>query len=65
MPLSESTRRSLTGISASLAFFHKTNIERYKKLLATDLTDAEREVAERRLAEEEVALCGLNKRQLF
>jgi hypothetical protein len=61
MPVRESAKRSLTGISASLAFFHKTNIERYKKLLATDLTNAEREIAERRLADEEAALCGLDE----
>jgi hypothetical protein len=56
MPTRESARRSLTGISASRAFFTNQNIERIKKLLATDLPYAERETAERRFAKEEVAL---------
>jgi len=57
----DSARRSLTGISASLAFFHKANIERYRKLLTTDLTSDERKIAERRLADEEAALSSLHE----
>jgi hypothetical protein len=37
-------------------FAHRTNIERYQKILATYLTTEERRFVERRLAEEQVAL---------
>jgi len=45
-----------SGVEASLSFAHRMNIERYKKLLASNLTDVEREFVKRRLAEEEVDL---------
>jgi hypothetical protein len=35
---------------------HRANINRYRRLLATFLTDHERQFIERRLAEEEAAL---------
>lgn len=39
-------------------FAHRRNIERYKKLLETYLTDHERRYVEQRLAEEQTALRG-------
>jgi len=38
---------------------HRQNIERYRRLLETDLTVLEREFIERRITEEESALDGL------
>ena len=35
---------------------HKANIERYRRILATYLTDGERRFLERRLAEEQAAI---------
>ena len=45
-------------------FGHRANIDRYKKVLATYLTDEERHFVERRLAEEQASLeqrefCGV------
>ena len=40
----------------NLKFVHRTNIARYKKILATYLTDGERHFVERRLAEEQASL---------
>lgn len=37
-----SARRSLAQIEASLSFVHQANIERYKSLLKTDLSDGDR-----------------------
>ncbi len=37
-------------------FGHRANIDRYKKVLATYLTDGERHYVERRLAEEQASL---------
>jgi len=62
MPKSESARRAVSQIDASLLFVHLTNIERYKKLLATDLDDNVRMFVQSRLAEEEASLRQLNKR---
>jgi hypothetical protein len=62
MPKSESARRAVSQIDASLSFVHLTNIERYKKLLATDLGDNVRMFVQSRLAEEEASLRQLNKR---
>lgn len=54
---STSTHRLVSEIEASFLFAHRTNIERYKKLLATYLTDDERAFVQRRLEEEKAALC--------
>ena len=40
----------------NLKFVHRANIDRYKKILATYLTDEERHFVERRLAEEQASL---------
>jgi len=62
MPQRESARRSVSQIEASLAFVHRTNIVRYKKLLMSDLSDDDRISVLRRLAEEEAALRQFNCR---
>jgi len=41
---------------ATQSFAHQKNIERYRKLLRTYLTDIERLFVQRRLAEEQAAL---------
>jgi hypothetical protein len=43
-------------MEAAFLFAHQTNIGKYKKLLATDLTDHERLFVQRRLAEEQADL---------
>lgn len=43
-------------------FAHEANIERYRRLLRTYLTDTERAFVERRLAEEQSALQQLTRR---
>jgi hypothetical protein len=51
------SRKQLTsGTEAAFLFAHQTNIEKYKKILATDLTDHERSFVQWRLAEERTAL---------
>ncbi len=40
----------------AMLFSHKTNIERYKRILETHLTADERALVERRLTEEKIAL---------
>ena len=40
----------------TIQFAHRANIERYRKLLRTDLTDEERKFLETRLAEEQATL---------
>jgi hypothetical protein len=42
---------------------HRRNIERYCRLLATELTDLEREYLHKRIAEEHAQLERLEKRQ--
>jgi hypothetical protein len=42
---------------------HRQNIERYCRLLATELTDLERQYLHKRIAEEHAQLEGLKKRQ--
>jgi hypothetical protein len=42
---------------------HRQNIERYCRLLATDLTDLERQYLHKRIAEEHAQLQGLEKSQ--
>jgi len=49
-------RRLASQIETSLAFVHRVNIERYKKLLGTDLTSEERTLILSRITEEESAL---------
>ena len=43
-------------LHTNLKFVHRTNIVRYRKILATYLTDEERHFVERRLAEEQASL---------
>jgi hypothetical protein len=43
-------------LHTNLKFGHRANIDRYKKVLATYLTDEERHFVERRLAEEQTSL---------
>ena len=40
-------------------FVHRTNIERYKSLLTTDLSEGDRTLIQRRIAEEEALLLKL------
>ena len=54
MPQGNATSRS--DMKAAFLFAHQSNIEKYKKILATDLTDHERRFVQRRLAEEQTAL---------
>jgi hypothetical protein len=42
---------------------HDTNINRYRRLLRTNLSDLERQFIERRLNEEEAAIEGLASRR--
>jgi hypothetical protein len=42
---------------------HRRNLERYCRLLATELTDLEREYLHKRIAEEHAQLKRLEKRQ--
>lgn len=46
----------------ALVFAHRENIERYRRLLNTQLTATEREFIERRLGEEEAALLEFAER---
>ena len=39
---------------------HRNNIDRYRRLLATELTDLERQFIERRLREEQAAMSSLS-----
>lgn len=52
MPLQKATSQ----IEQSLLFAHRSNIERYERLLQTHLTDHERAFIQRRLDEERRAL---------
>ena len=60
MPNSETARRAVSHIDASLSFVHRVNIERYKKLLAAELGYNVRMFVQRRLAEEQASLRRLN-----
>ena len=51
-----SGKRSISDMEATFLFAHQTNIEKYKKILATDLPDHERRFVQRRLAEEQADL---------
>ena len=46
-------------IDTSMMFVHRTNIERYKSLLTTDLSEGDRTLIQRRIAEEEALLLKL------
>jgi len=48
-----------------LVFAHRTNIEKYRRLLRTHLTDIEREFVERRLGEEEALLEVVQRATVF
>ena len=65
MSQSESARRSLSQIEASLSFFHRANLQRYRKLLGTNLSDRERMTVHSRLVEEEAALRRLDSEDAF
>ena len=45
-----------SDLEATLHWVHRTNIERYRKILRTHLTAEERRFVERRLAEEQEAV---------
>ena len=47
-------------IETSLVFVHRANIERYKRLLATNLSDEDRLLIRGQLAKEELALLRLD-----
>lgn len=49
-------------LQESLLFAHRANIDRYRRLLRTHLTDHERAFIKRRLAEEERALLEIGQR---
>lgn len=51
-----SGKRSISDMEATFLFVHQTNIEKFKKILATDLTDHERRFVQRRLAEAQADL---------
>jgi hypothetical protein len=46
-------------IDTTMMFVHRTNIERYKWLLTTNLSEGDRTLIQRRLAEEEALLLKL------
>ncbi len=46
----------MSQLDAAASFAHQENIERYKRILRTHLTDIERVFIQRRLAEEQAAL---------
>ena len=48
-----------SDLSKALRSAHRANIDRYRRLLQTHLTDDERQFVERRIAEEEAALQGI------
>jgi hypothetical protein len=52
MPQRQLARRSLSEIEVSLLFVHRANLQIYKKLLATDLSDTERTLVLRKTEEE-------------
>ena len=52
----ESKKGWASDTQSAFLFAHKSNIEKYKKILQTDLTDLERLFVRRRLAEEQAAL---------
>jgi hypothetical protein len=59
MPQWQSARQSMSQIEVSLLFVHRANLQIYKKLLATDLSDTERMLFLRKITEAEEALIKL------
>ena len=55
-----SVRQRSSGLEASMSYAHKANIERYGKLLKTELTDLERNFIQQRLEEEQRSLAQLS-----
>jgi hypothetical protein len=43
-------------LNKALQCAHRANVDRYRRLLQTHLTDSERQFLERRIAEEQLAL---------
>ena len=58
MPQRRSAHQMASQIDTSM-FVHRTNIERYKWLLTTNLSEGDRTLIQRRLAEEEASLLKL------
>jgi len=54
----------MTEIPAALIEAHRNNLKRYCRLLATDLTDLERDYIHRRIAETQRELDRINVRQM-
>ena len=54
----------MTEIPAALIEAHRNNLKRYCRLLATDLTDLERDYIHRRIAETQQELDRLNMTQV-
>lgn len=59
MPQLRSAHQMASQIDTSMTFVRRTNIERYKWLLTTDLSEGDRTLIQRRLAEEEALLFKL------
>jgi len=59
MPQWQSARQSMSQIEVSLLFVHRANLQIYKKLLATDLSDTERMLFLRKITGAEAALIKL------
>lgn len=59
MPQRRSAHEMASQIDTSMMFIHRTNIERYKWLLTTNLNEGDRTLIQRRLAEEEALLLKL------
>jgi hypothetical protein len=55
--------RAVVPISLAKILGHRRNIERYCRLLATELTDLERQYLHKRIAEEHVQLERFEKSQ--
>jgi len=60
MPHRKSAYWMASQIETSLVFVHRANIERYKRLLATNLSDEDRLLIRGQLAKEELALLRLD-----
>jgi hypothetical protein len=48
-------------LNGTLQWAHRANIERYRRILETEITAREREFIERRLAEEEESLLKISR----
>ena len=60
----DNARQAFSQIEVSMLFVHRANIERYKKLLSTPLSDHERLLIEGQIAEEERGLKALARNPL-